>query len=421
MKRLILLIIGVVLYGVLSAQKLITTDTISVKIYFRQGYSILDSVYRNNQARLDTFSSRISELRHNQHCELKSGRIVSSASPEGYRDLNNRLAKRRGENFLLSFLYRTTDLPDSLVRVDALGVDWDGLAAMVDTSSMSYRDEVLRILRHTPELIFKDGVLVDGRKRQLGMLRGGRPWRYMYKHFFPELRYSEAQVVYQIKQQPVSHISENDTLTDTLNDMVTGVQCDTVADVQRDTSAVILWRPPFYMALKSNLLYDAMLVPNIGIEFYAGRGWSVGAGWMYGWWHSDTHHRYWRIYGGEIDVRKYFGRRAEEKPLTGHHLGIYGNMFTYDFELGGTGYLSELSYGVGIEYGYSLPIGRRFNLDFGIGLGYIGGEYKVYEPIDAHYVWQRTQKRHWIGPTKAEISLVWLIGRGNYNQKGGKR
>lgn len=74
-----------------------------------------------------------------------------------------------------------------------------------------------------------------------------------------------------------------------------------------------------------------------------------------------------------------------------------------------------------IEYGYSLPIGRRFNLDFGIGLGYIGGEYKVYEPIDVHYVWQRTQKRHWIGPTKAEISLVWLIGRGNYNQKGGKR
>ncbi|MCD8273384.1 MAG: DUF3575 domain-containing protein, partial [Alistipes sp.] len=26
---------------------------------------------------------------------------------------------------------------------------------------------------------------------------------------------------------------------------------------------------------------------------------------------------------------------------------------------------------------------------------------------------------HWFGPTKAEISLVWLLGRGNYNEKKG--
>ncbi|MFK2066771.1 DUF3575 domain-containing protein, partial [Bacteroides fragilis] len=38
------------------------------------------------------------------------------------------------------------------------------------------------------------------------------------------------------------------------------------------------------------------------------------------------------------------------------------------------------------------------------------------------YVRKETRQRHWFGPTKAEISLVWLIGRGNYNEKkGGKR
>lgn len=68
------------------------------------------------------------------------------------------------------------------------------------------------------------------------------------------------------------------------------------------------------------------------------------------------------------------------------------------------------SYGAGLEYGYSLPIGRRLNLDFGIGFGYLGGEYKTYEPKDGHYVWQETRQRNWIGPTKAEISLIWLIG-----------
>ena len=46
----------------------------------------------------------------------------------------------------------------------------------------------------------------------------------------------------------------------------------------------------------------------------------------------------------------------------------------------------------------------------------MGGEYKEYLPQDGHYVWQSTKRRHWIGPTKAEISLVWLIGRGNTNR-----
>ncbi|MCD8270541.1 MAG: DUF3575 domain-containing protein [Parabacteroides sp.] len=177
------------------------------------------------------------------------------------------------------------------------------------------------------------------------------------------------------------------------------------------------------MALKTNMLYDAALVPNIGVEFHPGKGWTLGGNGMYAWWDNDRKHDYWRIYGGELDVRKYFGRRAKEKPLTGHHLGLYGGVVTYDFELGGWGYLGDKwSYYAGIEYGYSLPVAKRLNIDFGIGIGYFGGEYKEYVPMDGHYVWQVTKQRHWLGPTKAEISLVWLLGRGNTNKwKGGER
>lgn len=152
---------------------------------------------------------------------------------------------------------------------------------------------------------------------------------------------------------------------------------------------------------------------------------------LYAWWNSNKRHNYWRIYGGELDIRKYFGRRAQTKPLTGHHLGIYGQAFTYDFETGHKGYIGgkpggtlwdKLNYAIGVEYGYSLPISRRLNLDFTLGVGYWGGEYHEYIPSDGHYVWQSTKQRHWFGPTKAEVSLIWLIGRGNYNEKkGGKR
>jgi hypothetical protein len=94
---------------------------------------------------------------------------------------------------------------------------------------------------------------------------------------------------------------------------------------------------------------------------------------------------------------------------------------TYDFEWQGRGYLGDRwTYGGGLEYGYSAPIAKRLNIDFTLGLGYLRGQYKEYLPIDKCYVWQVTKMRNWFGPTKLEVSLVWLIGRGNVNKRNAK-
>ena len=187
-----------------------------------------------------------------------------------------------------------------------------------------------------------------------------------------------------------------------------------------------------YFAVKTNLLYDALAVPNIGVEFSLGKRWSVAADWMYAWWSKNSKHRYWRIYGGGVSARKWFGKASEVKPLQGHHIGLNAQMFTYDFEFGGKGYMAgepgsnmwdRMNYSIAAEYGYSMPIARRLNLDFSIAAGYMGGRYYKYIPLDNHYVWQATKDRNWWGPTKLEISLVWLLGHGNYNvmQKGGEK
>ncbi|MBR5013669.1 MAG: DUF3575 domain-containing protein [Bacteroidales bacterium] len=172
------------------------------------------------------------------------------------------------------------------------------------------------------------------------------------------------------------------------------------------------------IAVKTNLLYDAALVPNIGVEIHLGKGWTAGADWNCAWWSDSDQHRYWRIYGGEIEVRKYFSRKYKNKPLCGHHLGIYSQGFTYDFELGARGFISDFSYGAGLDYGYSLPIAKFLNLDFSLGFGYLGGEYKIYDPDDGCYVWKETRGRQYLGPSKLEISLIWVIGR---QQKEGCR
>lgn len=192
---------------------------------------------------------------------------------------------------------------------------------------------------------------------------------------------------------------------------------------------------PFYMDIRTNMLYDLGAIPNIGAEFYLGANFSVVANWEYSWWKSDKKSWYWRSYGGDVALRYWMGKAAKQKPLTGHHLGIYGQMITYDFEVGGKGYIADSGFGkdksddatlgwnwaAGLEYGYSLPIARRLNIDFTLGVGYHWGNFKEYLPIDGHYVWQATKRRQYIGPTKLEISLVWLIGCDNYNKKFDKK
>lgn len=40
---------------------------------------------------------------------------------------------------------------------------------------------------------------------------------------------------------------------------------------------------PLYLNVKTNMLYDALLIPNIGLEVDLGKRWSIAANWMYGW------------------------------------------------------------------------------------------------------------------------------------------
>jgi hypothetical protein len=165
------------------------------------------------------------------------------------------------------------------------------------------------------------------------------------------------------------------------------------------------------------MLYDLAMTPNAGIEFYLGAGFSLAANWQYAWWKRDKSAFYWRTYGGDFEARYWFGKLAKEKPLTGHHVGLYGQMITYDFEFGGSGILApRWSWAIGASYGYSLPIHRVLNIDFSAGVGYHTGIYHDYIPIDGEYIWQATKRRRWIGPTKFEVSLVWLIGCDNYNK-----
>lgn len=170
------------------------------------------------------------------------------------------------------------------------------------------------------------------------------------------------------------------------------------------------------VALKTNLLHDALLTPDLGIEAVIAKRLSLSVEGVWAWWSRDSRHRYWRIYGGWCEMRVWLGKAAEKRALTGHHLGVYGSMLTYDFEFGGKGWQSPgWTYGAGVSYGYSLRVAPRLNFDFSARLGYSRGTLIKYRPQCGAYVCDSHTRQRYSGLTGLEITLVWFPGKAYKN------
>lgn len=401
--RHILFVLIILLRGIPSTCQEISD---SLKIHFQQSKSLFNESVAGNSMFYGSLADLL-EMAKRKDIEIVSVKLYGAASPEGGIDYNKGLSKRRADR-IASYIAEVGDGRIS-PEVVAVGRDWSGLYALaVDDCELPSREATLDLLRRLAMPNEKESE--DRMFAQLKVLDGGKPYRYMYGRLFPELRKAGVKVVAVYRVDDL--VSDGRVSLETSFVEPSGISISSKVDVMQEVR-----KKPWYVGVKTNMLYDALLVPNGGLEIYLGKNWSIDAYWMYAWWKSDRVHNYWRTYGGDVELRKWLGSAARRKPLTGHHIGAYAQIVTYDFELGGRGYLADRwSYAAGVSYGYSLPVAKRLNIDFSMGLGYMGGEYKEYLPQDGHYVWQSTKRRHWIGPTKAEISLVWLIGRGNTNK-----
>lgn len=399
--------------------------TDSVQIHFPQSKWHLDLQLKNNAQVLDSIDRRLGGLFNatDTAWNLRHVSIIGGASPEGSVKFNQFLSEHRAET-LFNWFRRYKPLTEKEIAYTYLGRDWEGVLRLADQDpALPYADETIALLKNIISEKRLIGKEPPRSLERIKALRGGEPYRYLYHHIFPEVRASKLIVDYdrevELQAKKIELGDEIPLRIDTVYVYIERVVHDTVYVYDCATCT------PFYMDIQTNMAFDAMALPNIGIEFYLGKNISLGANWMYAWWSRNRTHHYWRAYGGELYGRWWFGKAAHEKPLTGHHLGIYGQIYTYDFEWGGKGYLGgkpggdlwdKSHWGVGVEYGYSLPVTKRLNIDFNIGVGYNTGIYYEYNPVDNCYVWDSTRRRRWIGPNKFGISLVWLIGCDNVNR-----
>lgn len=171
------------------------TDSLKLKIYFKQDKSELDMGYRGNEANFDRFVSEVRKILEDPTCRILDITVRAGASPEGKFDYNKELSRKRGEN-IRDFLRKALYFPDITFRVDAVGEDWASFRELVEKNYYPDKKEILDILyRHTEYINGRPRSVVGGPKKELMDLNGGKTWFWLLANVFPELRSADNNVI----------------------------------------------------------------------------------------------------------------------------------------------------------------------------------------------------------------------------------
>lgn len=171
------------------------------------------------------------------------------------------------------------------------------------------------------------------------------------------------------------------------------------------------WRDRYCVAIRTNLLYDAFLLPTLGVEWRINRNVGIKVDGSRSWW-GDSHGKVQKIWLVSPEVRWYLlDAKRFYVGASGNfgeyniYKGVVGSLFSSD-----TGYQGKL-WGVGVTTGYQLRLSNTFSMDFNIGLGYTRSEYDSFNMAGDTRVYKEKDKtKNFWGPTQAGVSLVWRIG-----------
>jgi hypothetical protein len=172
---------------------------------------------------------------------------------------------------------------------------------------------------------------------------------------------------------------------------------------------------PSNWAIKTNLLYLGILLPNLEVETAISKHMSLSIEGMVAWWSKSSTHRYYQLASISPELRYWFGG----SPLKGNYAGVTLLGGLYDLENKGKGYQGEF-WAPGLTYGYAFPISKHLSFDFDLGVGYLVSQYRQYLPENGKYVYKCTKNYHYFGPLKLKISLAWRLWKdANAKNKGG--
>ena len=171
------------------------------------------------------------------------------------------------------------------------------------------------------------------------------------------------------------------------------------------------------VALKTNVLSDAFLNPNLGIEIGLAPKWTLDIdGQLTGWKLADN--KRWKHWAVQPEARYWFCDR-----FGGHFIGVHAH--GGQFNVGGIDVkpkflgtdFSKLKntrfqgwfVGVGVSYGYAFVLGKHWNMEAELGIGYSYTNYDQFRCAGCGKKIKTDIPHHYVGITKTAINLVYLF------------
>lgn len=361
--------------------------------------------YRNNRMELERLSQTIDSVAADSTIEILRIQVKGFASPEGPYANNDRLARERTSS-LTRYVIENTQVSPVLFHTAYEAEDWQGLRNFVDSTSMvTHRNELLSMI---------DSQMDPDEKLKLIASTWPDDYEVLKEEVFPVLRHTDYQIDYQLKE-----VKEEaaEAKLDTTYLLVTDTLVQTLVCTQKRFTT---YKP--LLALKTNMLYDLALAPNIEVELPFGRDkrWSVMAEYLNPWWRLDKLNYSYEIQEAGLELRRWLTPRCDgSRPwLSGLFAGAYLASAKYDLEYNGVGDQGEV-WSVGATLGYSWPIAHRWNLELSLSAGYLKGNRRHYnaEFESSHLIYKETKDMQYFGPTKFKFSLVWIIPQNKKKEK----
>ena len=169
-------------------------------------------------------------------------------------------------------------------------------------------------------------------------------------------------------------------------------------------------------AIKTNLLYDATATVNAGVEVGLAPKWTLDLSGNYNAWSKNEQVK-WKHWMFQPEARYWFCDRFSRHFIGFHAIGGQYNIagIKNNINFLGTPFknFSDNRYqgwaaGAGIAYGYAFILGKHWNLELEIGVGYAYFNYDVFSCSGCGRNIGASD-HHYFGPTKAAVNLVYLF------------
>lgn len=408
-----------------------STSEITLTIHFRAGQYEIERQFSGNKENIAAFFNALDSLSKIPSIKLqRKVFITSSASPEGSSLLNAQLSLIRARSAEALFLHNAPEKAE--IITNSIGEDWQMLAELLKESKLEPTGRAVSIIENTPTYIIKGGKIVGGRKQSVMNLQGGKVWWILFDKLFPMLRratitvrYTQDQPLPEVQSPSPAPLAEVQQSGERAAEIPALQQRVLESNIGNKISIEPQPRKPLF-ALKTNLLYDAATLINLGIEIPIGERFSIAADATFPWWQSRKNDITIQMLAGTVEGRYWFGKRAERLPMTGLFAGVFAGGGYFDFQLGKLsdtkGVQGDIFFMGGLSAGYAHTISNRLRMEYSLGLGYMQCEYRKYETAkDTRfgdikvfpYPWE-VKRTSVLFPLKASVSLVWML----YSKKG---